>query len=69
MKTRIKEFFELVGDVNKMLSPSDRLSELMEAATVRYGNDELSEDELELVAAARKVPDKPADSFKAYENL
>lgn len=61
MNTKVEELFELAGDVNKMLSPSDRLSELIEAVTARYGDDELMEDELDLVAAARKVPDKPAE--------
>lgn len=66
MKRRVEELLKLAGDVNQMLSPSDRLSELIEATTARYSDenlfeDELFEDELELVAAARKVPDKPAD--------
>lgn len=62
MKTKkVEELLELAGDVNRMLSPSDRLSELIEAVTVRYGGDELWEEELKLVAAAGKVPDKPTD--------
>lgn len=59
MKARIQELLELAGNINNMFSPSDRLSELIEATTARYKEDELSEDELEVVAAARKVPGKP----------
>lgn len=65
MKTRVEELFELAGDVNKMLSPADRLSELIEATVARYGDDELLEDELELVTAAGKVPDKPTGGMNS----
>lgn len=63
MKTRVEGLLELAGNMNKMLFPSDKLSELIEVTTTRYGDDELSENELDLVAAAGKVPDKPTDGI------
>lgn len=63
MKTTVEELLELADDMNKMLSPSDSLSELIEDVMAQYGGDELWEDELELVAAAGKVPDKPTDGM------
>lgn len=61
MKRKVEELLEFAGCMNKALSPSDRLSELIEASIAQYENDELFEDELELVAAARKVSDNPVD--------
>ncbi len=63
MKTTVEELLELAAEMNRMLSPSDRLSELVEATMARYSDDELCEEELELVAAAGKVPDKPTDGM------
>ncbi len=63
MKTTVEELLELAGDVDRILSPSDRLSELMEAVMAQYDEDELWEDELDLVAAAGKGPEKPTDGM------
>lgn len=65
MKIKVEELLEFADRMNKTLSPSDRLSELIEASTAQYENDELFEDELELVAAARKVSDNPAERIKS----
>lgn len=65
MKIKVEELLEFADRMNKALSPSDRLSELIEASTAQYENDELFEDELELVAAARKVSDNPAERIKS----
>lgn len=65
MKIKVEELLEFADRMNKALSPSDRLSELIEASTAQYENDELFGDELELVAAARKVSDNPAERIKS----
>lgn len=61
MKRMVEELLELASDMNRMLSPSDKLSELIEATMARYGADELWEEDLDLVAAAGKVPDNPTN--------
>lgn len=65
MKIKVEELLGFAGRMNNAFSPSDRLSELIEACTAQFENDELFEDELELVAAARKVSDNPADRIKS----
>ena len=65
MKIKVEKLLEFTDRMNKAISPSDRLSELIEASTAQYENDELFEDELELVAAARKVSENPVDRIKS----
>ena len=65
MKIMVEKLLEFTDRMNKAFSPSDRLSELIEASTAQYENDELFEDELELVAAARKVSENPVDRIKS----
>lgn len=68
MKKTVEELLELAGGVNRMLSPSDSLTELIETVTAQYDGDELWEDELDLVAAAGKVPDKPTGGTNHKES-